>query len=139
METVELNWHVKADSQNLTAFVPFHGIPLRKMSEDLGLVDPGQITKCLTNDPQIDMPQFPKKEVLGLTKCFVLYVKFPKIRWKDIRRADEDTPEGRKILSELREECRDKYFAKNTGSDSGEDQSVADLEYGMEYPTSPHS
>jgi radical SAM superfamily enzyme YgiQ (UPF0313 family) len=139
METVELNWQVKADSQNLTAFVPFHGIPLRKMSEELGLVEPEEITKCLTNDPQIDMPQFPKKEVLALTKCFVLYVKFPKNRWKDIRRAEDDTPEGREILSELREECRDRYFSKNTESSSGEDQSIADLEYGMEYPTSPHS
>ena len=138
METVELNSHVNADSQNMNAFVPFHGIPLRKMCEDLGLVEPGQITKCVTNDPQIDMPQFPKEEVLGLTKCFVLYVKFPKNRWKDIRRAEKDTPEGRKILSELREECQDKHFPKNTGSKSDEDKSVADLEYGMEYPTSPH-
>ena len=138
METIELNWHVNADSQNLNAFVPFHGVPLRTMCEDLGLVKPGQITKCVTNDPQIDMPQFPKAEVLGLTKCFVLYVKFPKSRWKDIRRAEKDTPEGNKILSELREECQDKYFPKNKESDSGEDPSVADLEYGLEYPTSPH-
>ena len=138
METVELNWHVAADSQNLTAFVPFHGIPLRKMAEDLGLIDPDLITKCCLSTPQIDMPQFPKEEVLGLTKCFVLYVKFPKNRWKDIRRAEKDTPEGRKILSELREECQDKHFPKNTGSKSDEDKSVADLEYGMEYPTSPH-
>ena len=139
METVELNWHVKADSQNMTAFVPFHGIPLRKMAEDLGLINPETITKCLVGDPQIDMPQFPKEEVLGLTKCFVLYVKFPKNRWKDIRRAEKVTPEGRKILSDLREECRDKYFQKNKGSASNEDQSLADLEYGVEYPTSPHS
>ncbi len=139
METIELNWHVNADSQNLTAFVPFHGIPLRKMAEDLGLIKSGEITKCLTNDPQIDMPQFPKKEVLGLTKCFVLYVKFPKNRWNEIRQAEQDTPEGRKILSELREECQDKYFSKNKESNSGEDPSVADLEYGLEYPTSPHS
>jgi len=46
---------------------------------------------------------------------------------------------GRKILSDLREECRDKYFQKNKGSASNEDQSLADLEYGVEYPTSPHS
>ena len=58
---------------------------------------------------------------------------------KDIRRAEKDTPEGRKILSELREECRDKYFPKNTESASDKDQSLADLEYGVEYPTSPHS
>ena len=69
----------------------------------------------------------------------MLYVKFPKNRWKDIQRAEKNTPEGIKILSELREECRDKYFPKKTGSESDEDQSLADLEYGVEYPTSPHS
>jgi anaerobic magnesium-protoporphyrin IX monomethyl ester cyclase len=139
METVELNRHVDSDSQNMTAFVPFHGIPLRKMAEDLGLVKQGEITKCLTNDPQIDMPQFPKEEVLGLTKCFVLYLKFPKNRWTEIRQAEKDTPEGRKILAELRGECRDKYFPDIPKSDSDEDPSVADLEYGVEHPVSPHS
>jgi hypothetical protein len=66
-------------------------------------------------------------------------VKFPKNRWKDIQRAEKNTPEGRKILSELREECRNTYFPKNIESGSEEDQSLADLEYGVEYPTSPHS
>ncbi len=139
METIELNWQINADSQNMTAFVPFHGIPLRKMSEEMGLIKSGEITKCLSSDPQIDMPQFPKEEVLGLVKCFVLYTKFPKGRWNEIRQAEKDTPEGRKILSELREECRDKYFSKNAESNTDEDPSVPDLEYGLEYPTSPHS
>jgi anaerobic magnesium-protoporphyrin IX monomethyl ester cyclase len=138
METIELNRHIDSDNQNLTAFVPFHGIPLRKMAEDLGLVKPGQITKCLTSDPQIDMPQFPKEEVLGLTKCFVLYLKFPKNRWHEIRQAEKNTPEGEKILAELREECRDIYFSSSSKMDSGEDPTVADLEYGVEHPTSPH-
>ena len=69
----------------------------------------------------------------------MLYVKFSENRWKDIQRAEKNTPEGIKIHSELREECRDKYFPKKTGSESDEDQSLADLEYGVEYPTSPHS
>ena len=85
------------------------------------------------------MPQFPKEEVLGLTKCFVLYLKFPKSRWPEIRQAEKNTPEGKKILAELREECREKYFPNMPKSDSGEDPSVADLEYGLEHPISPHS
>jgi radical SAM superfamily enzyme YgiQ (UPF0313 family) len=138
METIELNRHIESNSQNMFAFVPFHGIPLRKMSEDLGLVEVGKITKCVTEEPQINMPQFPREEVLGLTKCFVLYVKFPKNRWNEIRQAEKETPEGRKILAELREECKEKYFSKKQELDSSEDPSVPDLEYGLEYPTSPH-
>ena len=37
-DTIELNKHIDADNANIYAFVPFHGPPLRKMCEDLGLI-----------------------------------------------------------------------------------------------------
>jgi len=132
METVEMNRHIESDSQNMNAFVPFHGTPLRKMAEDMGFVTPDEITKCLTDDAMLDMPQFSAKEISGLIKCFVLYVKFPKDRWKDIRRAEEGTPEGRKILAELRGEFQEKYMPKKSEVDPKEIPAAADLEYGIE-------
>ena len=132
METVEMNRHIESDSQNMNAFVPFHGTPLRKMAEDMGFVTPDEITKCLTDDAMLDMPQFSAKEISGLIKCFVLYVKFPKGRWKDIRRAEEGTPEGRKILAELRGEFQEKYMPKKSEVDPKEIPAAADLEYGIE-------
>ena len=132
METIELNRHIQADSQNLNGFVPFHGPPLRKMAENLGLIDPDTITRCLTDDAMLDMPQFTSKEISGLIKCFVLYVKFPKNRWKDIRKAEEDTPEGKKILEELKDEYREKYMPKKTNGNSEEIPAAADLEYGVD-------
>ena len=134
METIELNRHIESDSQNMNAFVPFHGTPLRKMVEEMGFVKPGEITKCLTDSPMLDMPQFSAKEIAGLIKCFVLYVKFPKSRWEDIRRAEEDTPEGRKIFKEFKEEFTEKYMPKKSEANPGEVPAVADLEYGMELP-----
>ena len=39
MDTVELNRNIDSDNQNLYSFVPFHGTPLRKLCEDIGLVE----------------------------------------------------------------------------------------------------
>jgi len=110
MDTVELNRHIPADNANIYSFVPFHGTPLRKTCEDLGLIKHETITKCLTDMPVFEMEQYPISEIMGLRKCFVLYVAFPKNRWNDIRRAEADTPEGNRIYAELKQEYMDKYF-----------------------------
>ena len=44
-DTIELNRQIDADNANIYAFVPFHGTPLRKMCEDLGLIKHETITK----------------------------------------------------------------------------------------------
>ena len=58
-------------------------------------------------------------------------MKLPKSRWKDVRKAESNTPEGEKIFEELKQEYTEKYFSTET---SVKDQSynVADLEYGLE-------
>ena len=131
MDTVELNRQIDADNQNIYSFVPFHGTPLRQTCEMLGLVEPGTITKCLTNESQLVMDQYPTHEIEGIKKTFVLYVKFPKSRWKDIERAEADTPEGNRIFEELKEEFRDKYFRLPVDNPNAEMPNTADLEYGM--------
>jgi len=131
MDTVELNRHIEADNFNIYSFVPFHGTPLRRMVEDMGLIDHETITKCLTDKPAFEMEQYTVDEIMGLKRCFVLYVTFPKSRWKDIRRAEADTPEGKKIFEELKLEYMEKYFAPPKNNTSAEMPKVADLEYGV--------
>ena len=58
----------------------------------------------------LNQPQFPKEEIEGIRRCFVLYVKMPKDRWNDIRKAESLTPEGDKILKSLQKECSEKYM-----------------------------
>jgi hypothetical protein len=58
----------------------------------------------------LDQPQFPKEEIEGIRRCFVLYVKMPKDRWNDIRKAESLTPEGDKIWLSLKKECGEKYM-----------------------------
>jgi radical SAM superfamily enzyme YgiQ (UPF0313 family) len=127
MDTVELNRLIAADNANLYSFTPFHGTPLRKMCEDLGLIAPDVITKCLTDQPVFEMEQYPVSEIMGLRKCFVLYVSLPKARWPDIRRAEADTPEGNRIFAELKQEYLERYAAQP----AAKSPPVADLEYGV--------
>jgi radical SAM superfamily enzyme YgiQ (UPF0313 family) len=123
-DTIELNRHIASDNQNLYAFVPFHGTPLRKLTEDLGYVKHSDITRCLTDKPMLDQPQYSAKEVEGLQRCFVLYVGMPKSRWPEIEKAEKNTAEGNRIFKRLKEEYKRDYMAHSS--------KVADLEYGIE-------
>jgi anaerobic magnesium-protoporphyrin IX monomethyl ester cyclase len=131
MDTVELNRHIDADNANLYSYTPFHGTPLRKMCEDLGLIHPDTITKCLTDKPVFEQEGYPLSELMGLRKCFVLYTKFPKSRWADIRRAEADTPEGDRIFAELKEEYFSTYVTPTRVNSHAEIRNIADLEYGV--------
>jgi radical SAM superfamily enzyme YgiQ (UPF0313 family) len=109
-DTIELNRYFDSDNANINTFMPFHGTPLRKMCEDLGYIKPETITKCLTNETSMNMPQYPPHEIKEIRRCFNLYVKFPKNRWKEIERAEKEDVEGNKILNHLREEYLEKYM-----------------------------
>ena len=56
------------------------------------------------------MPQYPPHQIRELKKCFNLYVKFPKNRWKEIERAEKDDAEGNKIYKNLKKEFLEKYM-----------------------------
>ena len=111
-DTIEMNRQVDSDNQNIYSFVPFHGTPLRKMCEEMGLIDHNTITKCITTKPQLNMPQYPPHEIEEIKKCFALYVKFPKNRWKEIERAEKNDDEGNRIYKNLKIEYLEKYMPK---------------------------
>lgn len=110
-DTIELNRNIRSDGINAYTFVPFHGLPLRELSEQRGYIKPGKIVSSeVMNLTTMDMPQYTKEAIEGVRRCFVLYVKMPKDRWKDIEKAESLTPEGDKIYRELKDECLEKYM-----------------------------
>ena len=60
----------------------------------------------------LDMPQFPRSEIGKIIKTFNMYVKFPKTRWADIKKAEENTTAGNKIYQELKDEFTSLFFNK---------------------------
>jgi len=124
-DTIELNRQIDADNSNISTFVPFHGTPLRRMCEDLGLIKPETIVKSTAANPdeadigQLNMPQYPPHEIREIRKCFNLYVKFPKNRWKEIERAEKDDAEGNRIYNYLKQEFIEKYMPKPNADPHG--------------------
>ena len=112
-DTIEFNRKINANDRNAYAFTPFHGTPLRKECERLGYLKNEDISKSLVSridENPLDMPQFPRAEIGKIVKTFNMYVKFPKNRWPEIKKAEEDTPEGNKIYQELKNEFTSLFF-----------------------------
>ena len=112
-DTIEFNRKVNSNDRNAYAFTPFHGTPLRKECERLGYLKYEDISKSLVariDENPLDMHQFPRSEIGKIVKTFNMYVKFPKNRWPEIKKAEEDTPEGNKIYQELKNEFISLFF-----------------------------
>ena len=124
-DTIELNRKIDADNSAISAFVPFHGTPLRRLCEKLGLIKPETIVKSIAALPdekdvgQLNMPQYPPHQIKEIIKCFNLYVKFPKNRWKEIERAEKDDVEGNRIYKNLKEEFLEKYMPEPNADPHG--------------------
>jgi radical SAM superfamily enzyme YgiQ (UPF0313 family) len=116
MDTIELNRMVadQIDTMNCYAFTPFHGTPLRELSVKMGYIDEDTFTGCLTGEPVLNMPLFPKEKIKGIMRTFSMYVRFDKSRWKEIEIAEKFTPEGEEVFRELREEYIKNHFSAET-------------------------
>jgi len=69
-------------------------------------------TTCTTDDTQLVMPQYTPQEIKEVIRTFNMYVKFPRNRWKDIKKAEQTDTEGEKIYQELKQEFLEKYMPK---------------------------
>ncbi len=113
-DTIELNRKINSDDRSIYPFTPFHGIPLRKVVEDLGLLKHEDLVESLVTGPALDMPQFPRIEVEGLLRTFNMYVRFPKSKWSEIKLAEKLSPEGNKIHKKLKEEFMVEFMDQST-------------------------
>ena len=109
-ETVELNRQFMSDGINSYTFVPFAGTPLRKVCENLKLIEKGTIVGSVMGKSALNMPQFTPDEIEGLRRCFVLYVQMPRERWNEIEKAELLTPEGDELYQKLKQECLENYM-----------------------------
>jgi radical SAM superfamily enzyme YgiQ (UPF0313 family) len=109
-DTIELNRHFKSDDTTCSTLIPFHGTEIRKMALEQGLIDKDKIynTGYSSESGILDMPQWPRKEVAKLRDTFSMYVKFPKDRWPEIKKAEDDP----NLYTKLSKEFIDTYWSK---------------------------
>jgi len=100
-DTVSLNRKLKFDNCNAYAFMPFRGTELYDVCLRNGFITPRSVAQCVTLGSILKMPQFSKEEIDGLTRTFALYAKMPETYFDQIRRAEKDDEDGRRIFREL--------------------------------------
>mgnify|MGYP003123485170 CR=1 FL=1 len=110
MDTIELNRQIDSFNLSCSTFAPYKGTELRDMAEKLGYVDPEFIAPANVDWSTLDMPSFSKEEIYGLQRTFVMYCKFPKSRWPELKKAEELTPSGDAVWEKMREEFLETYF-----------------------------
>ena len=109
-DTVEINRNFKSDDCSCSNLIPFAGTEIRQIAESQNLIKPDQICAITPSNEEgiLDMPQWGKKEIGKLRRTFAMYVKFPKNRWPEIKRAETD-PE---IHSKLTAEFIDSFWSE---------------------------
>lgn len=131
-DTIELNRQLRGyDAMTVSIFTPYNGTKLRELAVQRGYIDPDVITTHTTSSSILDMPQLTSKEIDGLMRTFLLYVRFPKDEWPRIRLAEEDTEKGNRIFEEYQEKYRNRFFHGN------QDETMADWDTHSEYVVAP--
>jgi radical SAM superfamily enzyme YgiQ (UPF0313 family) len=111
-DTIELNRILLGMNPGFRAsvaiFNPYEGTKLKEICLKEGFISKDNFAKDYRGEIALDMPQISKKELLGLHRTFQLYLKFPKERWAEIEKAEQDDNEFKK----LREEYIEKYMKR---------------------------
>ena len=111
-ETIDINQKINPNTLSCSIFTPYYGTVLRDMAVAKGYMDPNLICPSNSEDTVLRMPQFLPAEIKGLSRTFVMYVKFGKERWPEIELAEQLTEEGDRVWAALRQEYQETFFRK---------------------------
>jgi radical SAM superfamily enzyme YgiQ (UPF0313 family) len=113
-DTIEFNRNLNADDTSCSTLIPFNGTEIRQIAESQGLIKSDKICTIADSEEEgvLDMPQWRKKDVAKLRNTFAMYIKFPKSRWPEIKKAEDDPVLRSKLSTEFIE-----TFWKKTDDD----------------------
>ncbi len=90
MRTIEINRQINPDSIVVNSFRPYSGTELRKICIEMGLIPAEERAEDNRVYGAFYNGVLSAEELEGLRRAFNLYVKFPKERWDEVRRAETD-------------------------------------------------
>lgn len=115
METVEFVKNIKGyDTLTVSIFTPYRGTVLQKIAVKNGWLDENHITIHTTSSSVLKMPKpyLNSDDIDGLMKTIPLYVYFPKNEWENIKKCEENTPEGEKKLKYYSDIYKSNFLTK---------------------------
>jgi len=107
-DTIELNRQFNSDNTSCSILVPFHGTELHDLCVKKGYLDPNVICAVSNSgESLLNMPQWSKEDMTRLRDVFAMYIKFPKDRWSEIKKAETDLT----LRDQLRKEFVETYWS----------------------------
>lgn len=109
-ETIELNRRFpRVEGVMCALYNPYHGTRLREIAEERGYIDPTTLAGDYRKETPMRMEHLAPDELRGLQRTFPLYVKFPRARWPEVRRAEALDAEGDRVFAALAAEYRERF------------------------------
>ena len=110
-ETIEFCRQIKNfDALTVSIFTPYHGTQLRKKAVEDGFLDDKTLTIHTTSSSLLNMPNFSSKQIDGLFRTFLMYVRFEKNLWPEIKKAEKFDAEGNETWKNLFELYQKRYY-----------------------------
>ncbi len=97
-ETIELDRRISPHGVMVSYFSPYRGCTLREVCELEGYIGEADIAMDYRLGPSMELPDLPRRALVGLHRAFPLYVKFPKSEWDDIRVCEGEGPEAEAVF-----------------------------------------
>jgi radical SAM superfamily enzyme YgiQ (UPF0313 family) len=111
-ETIELNRRFpRVEGVMCALYNPYHGTRLREIAVERGYLDADTLAADYRKETVLRMEHLTPEELAGLQRTFPLYVKSPKSRWNEIRKAEALTDEGNRIYEALAAEYRQRFMS----------------------------
>lgn len=110
-DTIEINRKAKPTVADSGFFFPFEMTELYDISVKEGFYNKDEVPIYDRAFPALNQPSLSREELIGLHKCFSLYVKLPKSFYKLIQRAEKNDNIGQGIFNILAEIYSKHVFA----------------------------
>jgi len=114
-DTIYLNRQITANNYTCSIFQPYHGTHLYKYCVEKGIYPAEQISQTVSASSPLNQVHITSEEISALQKTFQLYIKFPESDFDMIRKCEESSEEGNRLLGELSSVYREKYERKLDG------------------------
>ena len=103
MRTIEINRQINPDSIVVNSFRPYSGTELRKICIEMGLIPAEERAEDNRVYGAFYNGVLSAEELEGIRRAFNYYVKFPKKRWDEVRRAETNDRIFEQLKAEFQE------------------------------------
>ena len=109
-KTIEMNRMAKVGTANVYYLYPFPKTEIRAYCENQNMIPPDADSISIFEGEKFNLSKIPLKELQGLRKTFILYMKMPKVYYPLIRICESNNKYSNWLAKKLYEHMQKKYI-----------------------------